>query len=166
MQGTQVRALVWEDPTCRRATRPVSHNYWAWVSGACVLQRERQRPWEARAPRWRVVRARHSWRKPSHRNEDPTRPKIKKERKKERKYKRNQMIHIFQYIKGWGIQYMYQNTQSANKKTHVNLYATTYFVPCSMSSCRPPPSPTRSEALVRLTQAVKRYVGLLTKTPG
>ena len=27
MQGTQVRALVWEDPTCRRATRPVSHNY-------------------------------------------------------------------------------------------------------------------------------------------
>ena len=27
MQGTWVRALVWEDPTCRRATRPVSHNY-------------------------------------------------------------------------------------------------------------------------------------------
>ena len=27
MQGTSVRALVWEDPTCRRATRPVSHNY-------------------------------------------------------------------------------------------------------------------------------------------
>ena len=27
MQGTQVRALVWEDPTCRRVTRPVSHNY-------------------------------------------------------------------------------------------------------------------------------------------
>ena len=27
MQGTQVRALVWEDPTCRGATRPVSHNY-------------------------------------------------------------------------------------------------------------------------------------------
>ena len=27
MQGTQVRALVWEDPTCHRATRPVSHNY-------------------------------------------------------------------------------------------------------------------------------------------
>ena len=26
MQGTQVRALVWEDPTCRGATRPVSHN--------------------------------------------------------------------------------------------------------------------------------------------
>ena len=27
MQGTRVRALLWEDPTCRGATRPVSHNY-------------------------------------------------------------------------------------------------------------------------------------------
>ena len=27
MQGTRVRALVWEDPTCRGATRPVRHNY-------------------------------------------------------------------------------------------------------------------------------------------
>ena len=27
MQGTQVRALVWEDPTCRGATRLESHNY-------------------------------------------------------------------------------------------------------------------------------------------
>ena len=27
MQGTRVRALVWEDPTCHGATRPVSHNY-------------------------------------------------------------------------------------------------------------------------------------------
>ena len=26
MQGTRVRALVWEDPTCRGATKPVSHN--------------------------------------------------------------------------------------------------------------------------------------------
>ena len=25
--GALVRALVWEDPTCRGATRPVSHNY-------------------------------------------------------------------------------------------------------------------------------------------
>ena len=31
MQGTQVQALVWEDPTCRRATKPVPHNYWAWA---------------------------------------------------------------------------------------------------------------------------------------
>ena len=27
MQGTRVRALVWEYPTCRGATRPVNHNY-------------------------------------------------------------------------------------------------------------------------------------------
>ena len=27
MQRSRVRALVWEDPTCRGATRPVSHNY-------------------------------------------------------------------------------------------------------------------------------------------
>ena len=27
MQGTRVRALVWEDPTCRGATKPVRHNY-------------------------------------------------------------------------------------------------------------------------------------------
>ena len=29
MQGTRVRALVWEDPTCCGATKPVCHNYWA-----------------------------------------------------------------------------------------------------------------------------------------
>ena len=27
MQRTRVRSLVWENPTCRGATRPVSHNY-------------------------------------------------------------------------------------------------------------------------------------------
>ena len=27
MQGTRVRALAWEDPTCRGATGPVSHSY-------------------------------------------------------------------------------------------------------------------------------------------
>ena len=43
MQGTRVRALVWEDPTCRGATRPVSHNYWACASGACAPPQERPR---------------------------------------------------------------------------------------------------------------------------
>ena len=33
MQGTGVWALVQEDPTCRGATKPVRHNYWA-----CALQ--------------------------------------------------------------------------------------------------------------------------------
>ena len=27
MQGTQVRSLVRENPTCRRATKPMHHNY-------------------------------------------------------------------------------------------------------------------------------------------
>ena len=27
IQGTQVQALVWEDPMCRGATKPVHHNY-------------------------------------------------------------------------------------------------------------------------------------------
>ena len=76
IQGTRVRALVWEDPTCRGATGPVSHSYWAWASGACAPQQERPRQWEACAPRWRVAPTRRNWRKPSHRNEDPTQPKI------------------------------------------------------------------------------------------
>ena len=42
-QGTQVRALVWEDPTCHGATRPMSHNYWVCASGACAPQQERPR---------------------------------------------------------------------------------------------------------------------------
>ena len=27
MQGTRVRALAWEDPTCHGATKPMRHNY-------------------------------------------------------------------------------------------------------------------------------------------
>ena len=41
MQGTRVRALVWEDPICHGATKPVSHNYCACASGACAPQQER-----------------------------------------------------------------------------------------------------------------------------
>ena len=33
MQGTQVRALVWEDPTCHGATKPMRYNY-----RACALE--------------------------------------------------------------------------------------------------------------------------------
>ena len=31
LQGAQVRALVQEDPTCRRATKPAHHNCWAYA---------------------------------------------------------------------------------------------------------------------------------------
>ena len=60
MQGTRVRALVRENPTCCGATRPMSHNYWARASRACAPQQERPRQWEARAPRWRVAPACHN----------------------------------------------------------------------------------------------------------
>ena len=32
-QGTRVRSLVREDPTCRRTTKPMRHNYWG-----CALE--------------------------------------------------------------------------------------------------------------------------------
>ena len=69
MQGTRVRALVREDPTCRGATKPVRHNYWActlepashyWspratttealVPRARALPQEKPQQWEALAP--------------------------------------------------------------------------------------------------------------------
>ena len=40
MQETRVRALVWEDPTCRGATKPMRHNYWA-----CSLERVSHKYW-------------------------------------------------------------------------------------------------------------------------
>ena len=53
IQGTRVRALVWEDPACRGATGPVSHSYWA-----CALE-----------PVLRSGRGRDSER-PAHRDEE------------------------------------------------------------------------------------------------
>ena len=67
MQGTQVRALVWEDPTCRGATKPthhnywacalepVNHNYWAYTPRAHAPQHEKLPQWEACAPQQRVA---------------------------------------------------------------------------------------------------------------
>ena len=105
MQGTRVRALVREDPTCRGATRPVchsywacalepvSHNYWAHVPQllspratttearsprACAPQQEKPPQGEARALQRRVAPARHNQRKPASNNKDPTQPKINK----------------------------------------------------------------------------------------
>ena len=44
MQGTRVRALVREDPTCCGATKPVRNNYWA-----CALEPASHYYW-ARVP--------------------------------------------------------------------------------------------------------------------
>ena len=40
MQGTRVRALVQEDPTCHGATKPVRHNNWA-----CALEPTSHNNW-------------------------------------------------------------------------------------------------------------------------
>ena len=63
MQGTQVQALVQEDPTYCGASKPVSHNYWAHVphllkpvcSTARAPQQEKPLQWEARALQQRVA---------------------------------------------------------------------------------------------------------------
>ena len=85
MQGVQVQALVQEYPTCRGATKPVCHNYWAratatevFVSRACAPQQEKPLQWEARVTQWWVAATHRKYRKPVHSNEDPTQPKINK----------------------------------------------------------------------------------------
>ena len=61
MQGTRVWALVQEDPTCRGATKPTHHNYWA-----CALEPARATTTETRAPRARALQQE----KPMHHNEE------------------------------------------------------------------------------------------------
>ena len=102
LQGTWVRSLVREDPTCCGATKPVSHNDWActlepvshnyWSPRATTIeahvprarapQQEKPLQWQARAPQWRVAPARCNKRKPARSNEDPMQPKIKLKKKK------------------------------------------------------------------------------------
>ena len=67
MQGTRVWALVWEDPTCRGATKLMRHNFWA-----CALEPASHNYW-ARAPQ--LLRPMHLQpmlrNKRSHHNEKP-----------------------------------------------------------------------------------------------
>ena len=63
MQGTQVRSLFREDPTCHGATKPVHHNYWAcalepmshnyWTHVPQLLKPEHMR-WSPRATRYKL----------------------------------------------------------------------------------------------------------------
>ena len=89
MQGTEVQALVREDPTCRRATKPgttttdpVPYSQRATTTEARAPRAPQQReatdmrsPRTARksSPRWQQVE-----RKPARSNKDPTQPKIDK----------------------------------------------------------------------------------------
>ena len=73
MQETRVQALVWEDPTCRGATKPMHRNYWT-----CVLEPASHNYWACvpqllkPAPRARVPKQERSHRneKPVHHNEE------------------------------------------------------------------------------------------------
>ena len=105
MQGIQVRALVWEDPTCRRAAKPMHHNYWAcalepvchnyWAHVPQLLsprattteahtpkarapQQAKLLQWEACTPQQGVAPGHCNYRKPTHSNEAPRQPKINK----------------------------------------------------------------------------------------
>ena len=73
MQGTRVRALAQEDPTCRRATKPVHHNYWG-----CTLEPMSHNYWAhvlqplkpaGLEPMLRNKRSHHN-EKPVHHNEE------------------------------------------------------------------------------------------------
>ena len=68
MQGTRVRTLVREDPTCCGATKPVRHNYWA-----CALEPVSHNYWthmpQLLEPVLRNKRSHHN-EKPVHLNEE------------------------------------------------------------------------------------------------
>ena len=49
MQGTRVQSLVWEDPTCWGASKPLSCNYWASVPRECAPNKEKWLKWGPQA---------------------------------------------------------------------------------------------------------------------
>ena len=73
MQGTQVRTLVQEDPTCRGATKAVRHNYWAYALEPASHNYWAQVPQLPKPahldPMLRNKRS-HRNEKPTHRNEE------------------------------------------------------------------------------------------------
>ena len=90
MQGTQVRALVWEDPTCRGATGSVCHNCWACALEPAHLDpvlpngggHHSERPMH-RSKEWPPLASTRE--KPKCSSEDPVQPKIKNKLIKKKK---------------------------------------------------------------------------------
>ena len=73
MEGTWVWDMVWEEPTCRGATKPVRHNYWA-----CALEPVSHNYWAREPQLLKPVclepmlhnRRSHCNEKPAHRNKE------------------------------------------------------------------------------------------------
>ena len=84
-QGTRVRGLVREDPTCGGVTKSMCHDYWA-----CALEPASHNYWARMLQPQKPARLEpvhrnkrsHRNEKPTHCNEDPTQPKINKIKKK------------------------------------------------------------------------------------
>ena len=57
-QGKWVRSLVWGDPTCRRATKPMCHNHRSLCARTCAPGQGKLLWWEACAPNLKKV---HMW---------------------------------------------------------------------------------------------------------
>ena len=66
VQGTRVRPLVQEDPTCQGATKPVCHNYWA-----CALQPLSHNYWACVPQLLKPTHLEPLLHKRSHHNEKP-----------------------------------------------------------------------------------------------
>ena len=63
MQETRVPSLVWEDPTCCGAIKPMSHNY-----GACALESWNHNSGSPNALEPVFHKGSHCNEKPNHRN--------------------------------------------------------------------------------------------------
>ena len=94
MQDTRIQSLIWEDPTCHRATKFVCHSYWVWVRepgsgnywahGLQVLKPTPPRAYalqQEKLPQWQdcVLQLEKSL----HSKEDPAWPDINHFKKKE-----------------------------------------------------------------------------------
>ena len=64
MQETRVPSLVWEDSTCRGATKPLCHNYWSpWGLEPMLHNRRSHCSEKPEHHNQRVAPARHNYRK-------------------------------------------------------------------------------------------------------
>ena len=73
MQGTRVRALVQEDPTCHGATKPMHHNYWACALGPASHNSRAHVPQLLKPARLEPVlrnKRSHCNEKPAHHNQE------------------------------------------------------------------------------------------------